>query len=235
MIDREEAARIASRWVAASTPSHPAATAVVHEFELGFVVWAGESSFTDRRGVIDRETGELSVWPALPVDQVVAAFQERRVQRSPAPLTWDPGARTKRDLRRLAAPANLSELLFSDGRVLTARSAKCDVQPNHHRLVRGFYAALPGEFFERGYTRCSEAAVLSDALHAEDARRAADESPPITLEEARAVLFAGAAVVTVRLRELGDPMGGKSAPPCVTCALLGAHLGFQLSLPEEDV
>lgn len=235
MIDRAEAARIASRWVAASTPGHhPAATAVVHEFEFGFVVWAGESSFTDRRGVIDRETGELSVWPALPVDQVVAAFRERRAQRSLAPLTWDPQARTKRDLRRLAAPANLSELLFADGRVLVARSAKCDGRPDHHRLVRAFYAALPREFFERGYARCSEAAVLSDALHAEDARRAADELPPIALEEVRAGLFAGAAVVTVRLRELDDPTAGKSAPPCVTCALLGAHLGFQLSLPEED-
>ncbi len=239
MISSEEATRIAERWVAASTPSNLTSAVVVQEFEVGFVVWAADSAlpgstFSDRRGIIDRETGEVSVWPALPVEQVIAAYCERRSEQPRAPLTWSPSARTQRDLRRHASPANLTELRFADGRVLVARSGKGDGSPNHHRLVRRFYASLAREFFERGYARCSEAAVLSDALHAEDAKRANADLPQITLEEARSNLFAGAGVVTVRLREQGDPTGGKSAAPCVTCALLGAHFGFLVSPPEGN-
>ncbi|KWX05144.1 hypothetical protein TH66_04310 [Carbonactinospora thermoautotrophica] len=117
------------------------------------------------------------------------------------------------------------------GRLLRVRSKKGDGELNHHPLVREFLEALPVEYRERGYDRCAEAAALSDALHEEDARRRAAGLPPITLEEARTAFFRGANVVTYRVREPGDPVGGQDGPPCLSCLLLLRYFGFQL--PQE--
>jgi hypothetical protein len=235
MITRDEADQIAEKWVAESASTVPL-TAAVREFDLGYVVWAQPPAdypplFGAGRGIIDRETGELSVWPSLPIDMVIDQFREKRSERPPAPRTWDPADQARRDLRRVVTPATVSRLTLSD-RVVSARSVKGDSPPDLHPLVRSYLdEQLPVEFRERGNDRCSEAAAFSDALHAEDARRAAAGEPPISLEQARDQLFAGAGLVTYRVREPGDPVGGESAPPCLSCALLSRHLGFQLRPP----
>jgi hypothetical protein len=235
MITRDEADQIAENWVADSVSTVPL-TAAVREFDLGYVVWAQPPTdhpplFGAGRGIIDRETGELSVWPSLPIDMVIEQFRERRTEQPPAPHTWDPAEQARRDLRRVVTPATVSRLTLTD-QVVTARSVKGDQPPNLHHLVRSYLDdLLPVEFRERGYDRCSEAAAFSDALHAEDTRRAAAGEPPISLEQARDDLFAGAGLVTYRVREPGDPVGGESAPPCLSCALLSRHFGFQLRPP----
>src|SRR5882757_267409 len=237
-ITRDEAERIAEKWVADSAPPDIPLTPAVHEFELGYVVWGKPPPATPPiigagRGIIDRETGELSVWPSLPVAMVIEQFRTHRADRPPAPHTWDPAEQARRDLRRIATPANVTHLTLTD-RLVTARSVKGDLEPNHHRLVREFYAnELDPEFRERGYDRCSEAAAFSDALHSEDARRAAGGQPPITLEQVRTELFAGAGMVTYRVRESGDPVAGETGPPCISCALLGRHFGFVLQPPTN--
>jgi len=236
MITREEAGQIAEKWVANSAPPEVSLTAAVHEFDLGYVVWGRQPPdspplFGAGRGIIDRETGELSVWPSLPVEMVIEQFRAQRAERPPAPRTSDPAEQARRDLRRVATPANVTHLTAA-GRLLIARSVKGDDEPNHHRLVRKFLDELAPEHRERGYDRCSEAAVLSDALHAEDARRAAAGEPPIRLDQARTDLFGGAGMVTFRVREHGDPVAGKTGPPCISCALLGRHFGFLLSPPQ---
>lgn len=64
----------------------------VYEFDLGYVVYsrtpAGPvdttrppSSLGAGRGVIDKATGELSVWPTLPFDQVAALYREQDTRR----------------------------------------------------------------------------------------------------------------------------------------------------------
>ena len=236
-ISREEADQIAQRWVAASAPAGTELTPVVHEFDLGYLVWGRQSAdqpplFGAGRGIIDRETGELSVWPSLPVALVIEEFTRRRAASPPAPRTWDPAAQARRDLVRVATPARMTHLTVGD-QVLISRSVQGDDPPNHHALVSAFLSELAVELRERGYERCSEAAALSDALHAEDARRALAGQRPITLDQARDELFRGASMVTYRVRERGDPVGGKSGPPCISCALLARHFGFEMRLPSE--
>ena len=224
MITADEARRIAERWVAESG----AAQAGVHEFDVGYVVWgADDATVGAGRGVIDKETGELSVWPSIPVEVVAAQYAAQRAAEPPAPRTWDPAEQARRDLRRFPVPAAVTHLTVGD-RLLIARSAKGDGTLNHHPLVAEFLAALPVEGRERGYQRCSEAVALSDALHAEDARRQRSGAAPITLDEARTGLFRGADLVTYRVREAGDPVAGQPAPPCASCLRLLGHLGFAL-------
>jgi hypothetical protein len=239
MITRDEAERIAEQWVAESAPPDVSIAAELYEFDLGYVVW-GQQPPTDpplygaNQGIIDRETGELSVWPSLPVEMIIKRFRAKKVQRPQTRWAWDPAEQARWDLRHVPTPTNSTHLTMAD-RTVVSRSVKGADEPNHHLLVREVMrAGLSPEYRERGYDRCSEAAAFSDALHDEDARRVAANQRPITLEEARTVLFAGAAIVTYRVREPGDPVGGKTAPPCVSCALLGAHFGFPLSPPNDS-
>jgi hypothetical protein len=236
VITPEEAARIARRWVADSAAAGTSPEARVHEFDLGYVVWAqpgpgGVPLSSAGRGVIDKESGEMTVWPSLPVESVIRQYQQRQARRPPTMFTWDPADQMRWDLDHVATPSNVTHLALSD-RVVRARSVKGDEEPRHHRLVVDFmHNVLPPEYRERGYRRCSEAAALSDALHAEDARRHSLGDPLITVEQARTTLFAGASIVTYRVREAGDPVAGASGPPCLSCALLARHFGFQLIPP----
>ncbi len=75
--------------------------------------------------------------------------------------------------------------------------------------------------------------AISDAPHAEDARRAAGGQPPISIDEARAEWFRGAEVVTYRVREPGDPTGGQPTPPWFSCMALLRHFGFALQSPDD--
>jgi YwqJ-like deaminase len=235
VITRDEAERIATKWVSDSAPAGASLTALVNEFDLGYVVSARSEPgspplFGSGRGIIDKETGEFSVWPSLPVESVIARYRAQQADRPPTQWTWHPAAQARWDLGHVATPSTVTHLRFPDRR-LTARSVLGDDPPNHHRLVAQFHADLPSERRERGYDRCSEAAAISDALHAEDARRQTAGEPPITVEQARTELFGGVSIVTYRVREPGDPVAGESAPPCISCALLCRHFGFQLIPP----
>ncbi len=131
-------------------------------------------------------------------------------------------------LRHVATPSTVTHLLLTD-RLVKSSSVKGDQEPRHHPLVLDFFRhRLAPQYRERGYDRCSEAAALSDALYAEDARRRSLGEPPITLEEARTGLFGGADIVTYRVRESGDPVAATTTPPCLSCAMLSRHFGFRL-------
>jgi hypothetical protein len=237
MITREEANQFAEQWVRESAPAGTSLTAMVHEFDVGYVVWAKQPPdepplIGAGRGVIDKYTGELSVWPSLPVEWVINQYRERQRTRPPTRWTWDPAEQARWDLRHVATPTNISHLRLAD-RLVIARSVKGDREPRHHPLVLDFFRrGLAPEYRERGYNRCSEPAALSDALHEEDARRCSLGEPLITLEQARTRLFGGTEMVTYRVRELGDPVAGTTAPPCLSCAMLLRHFGFQLRLPD---
>ena len=226
---------MAEKWVNDSAPVGVTLTAMVHEFDLGYVVSARQEPGAPARfgagwGVIDKDTGEFSVWPSLPVEKIIERYRARRASRPPTQWTWHPAAQARWDLEQVGTPSTVTHLRFPDRR-LTARSVKGDEPPNHHRLVAQFMDELPVEHRERGYERCSEAAAISDALHAEDARRQSAGEPLITIEQARTTLFGGVSIVTYRVREPADPVAGESAPPCVSCAMLERHFGFHLIPP----
>ena len=224
-ITANEARRIAARWIGESSPDF---SPQLFEFDAGFVVWGsgGEPQLGAGRGVIDRETGELSVWPALPVEVVAAQYRAERNTRVQQ-LT-----QVRRDLNRAGTPATITYLLL-DGPPVTAKSQKGDAAPEHHPLVRDALQRLPLEFRERGYERCSESIALSTALFAEDARRAERKIPKATLDEARKRVFRGAELVTYRVREPTDPQDAVPGAPCMSCLAMLAYFGFDIAPPED--
>src|SRR6266571_4524619 len=104
MITREEADRIAEKWLGEGAPAGASPTPMVQEFDLGYVVWGKQPPdepplIGANRGIIDKNTGELSVWPSLPVDLVIERYRERQLTRPQAQWTWDPAEQARWDLR----------------------------------------------------------------------------------------------------------------------------------------
>ncbi|MCZ4604589.1 SUKH-4 family immunity protein [Streptomyces sp. Lzd4kr] len=92
MTSQEQALAIADRWLNPDGSTEPRREVRMHEFDLGWVVWAapagtrGESASGERQppteagnacGVVDRGTGELTVWPSAPVDEVVRMYRQK--------------------------------------------------------------------------------------------------------------------------------------------------------------
>ncbi len=236
MFTLEEARRLADRHINAGHADAPWRIEI-QEFDVGYVGWGvpplgapgGVGAGTT---VVDRDTGEVSVWPSFPADSVIRMYREDRARRIPAPRTWDPAVAARRALSRAPYPATVTHLTLSDGRVITGESMKGDGEPHLHPLVRQALAAVPQEAWERGRDRCSQIAALSDALHRVDAQRAADGLPTVTAQQARNEIFAGADVVTHRIRESDDPLAGRPAQPCVSCFVVLDAFGFTLQSPE---
>ncbi|MER7750652.1 SUKH-4 family immunity protein [Kitasatospora sp. NPDC097643] len=93
MTSRAWAVEVAGRWINGELPQGAGAVRRVcaHEFELGWVVWAEPARVEvdprtgERRapeevgaacGVVDRETGRFTVWPSVPVDEVVGLYRD---------------------------------------------------------------------------------------------------------------------------------------------------------------
>lgn len=79
-VTRDQAQAIADQW-------SPTGRAVLYEFDLGYVVFDVSPEPEDPtrpppnlgggRGVIDKETGELSVWPSMPAEVVAQMYRAR--------------------------------------------------------------------------------------------------------------------------------------------------------------
>ncbi|MFF2143415.1 SUKH-4 family immunity protein [Kitasatospora sp. NPDC058190] len=93
MISRAQAVEAGHRWINGDLPQGAGAVRRVcaHEFELGWVVWAepvrvevdprtGERRAPEEVGaacaVVDRESGRFTVWPSVPVDEVVGLYRD---------------------------------------------------------------------------------------------------------------------------------------------------------------
>ncbi|WP_309055202.1 SUKH-4 family immunity protein [Streptomyces sp.] len=92
MTSQEQALALADRWLNPEGSSEPRREVRMREFELGWVVWAAPAApetdpeTGERRppaevgtacGVVDRRTGELTVWPSVPVDEVVRMYRRK--------------------------------------------------------------------------------------------------------------------------------------------------------------
>ncbi|MFE3035948.1 SUKH-4 family immunity protein [Streptomyces canus] len=82
MVTFAQAQERAEEWINGDVPSYQHREVRVREFDLGFVVWAEDRAEGPRsdggaqRLVIARDSGEATLWPALPVGEVVRRYEE---------------------------------------------------------------------------------------------------------------------------------------------------------------
>nr|WP_187283115.1 hypothetical protein [Streptomyces sp. t39] len=94
MVTFAQAQERAEEWVNGDVPAYQHREVRVREFELGFVVWAEDresgarSDGGQQRLVIARDSGEATLWPGLPVGEVIRRYEEeygaRAAQAAPA-------------------------------------------------------------------------------------------------------------------------------------------------------
>lgn len=72
----------AEEWINGEVPAYQHREVRVREFGLGFVVWAEDraagpvSGGGRQRLVIARDSGEVTLWPGLPVGEVIRRYEE---------------------------------------------------------------------------------------------------------------------------------------------------------------
>jgi hypothetical protein len=82
MVTFAQAQERAERWVNADVEAYAAREVRVREFDLGFVVWSEpreDGPSTDDGGVrvvIARDTGEATLWPNLPIGELIRRYEE---------------------------------------------------------------------------------------------------------------------------------------------------------------
>lgn len=91
MVTFAQAQERAEEWVNGDVPSYQHREVRVREFDLGFVVWAEDRADGPRsdggaqRLVIARDSGEATLWPALPVGEVIRRYEEEYGRAAAAP------------------------------------------------------------------------------------------------------------------------------------------------------
>lgn len=128
MISQEQAHATADRWLNPEQGSGHRREIGMHEFSLGWVVWAvppppeRDPATGQRRppaevgnasGVVDRRTGELSVWPSVPAVEVARMYEQQHAAAAPpvtgpgntAVVTYrDPANGEETNLFRVSSP-----------------------------------------------------------------------------------------------------------------------------------
>ncbi|MEG3627171.1 SUKH-4 family immunity protein [Streptomyces poriticola] len=98
MVTFAQAQERAEEWINGDVPSYQHREVRVREFGLGFVVWAEDRADGPRsdgggqRLVIARDSGEASLWPSLPVGEVIRRYEEEygRADAVPEPASRAP-------------------------------------------------------------------------------------------------------------------------------------------------
>lgn len=82
MVTFAQAQERAEEWINGDLPSYQHREVRVREFGLGFVLWAEDRADGPRsdgggqRLVLARDSGEATLWPSLPVGEVVRRYEE---------------------------------------------------------------------------------------------------------------------------------------------------------------
>ncbi|MEH1054621.1 SUKH-3 domain-containing protein [Micromonospora sp. CPCC 206171] len=230
MIDRQQAEQLATVWARRDSQRlgyecRPR----IDEFDLGYVIRSVVAPDVDTvpgdlpTTVVDKETGEVSTWPRVPVAAVEQMYRRSRPAGGPAPRTVNPASQLLREIRRLPTPATVAHLTV-EGRTYLGHGAKGDVELRHHPLVRAYLDDLPAGHLVRGGDRHAELIVVSDVLHEYDHRRAAAGEAPLTMREAELLLFESP-FQAFRIREPGDPAAGPAERACDSCLNFLVHFG----------
>lgn len=237
MIDRQQAEQLAAVWAGRDSLrlGHECAP-VVTEFDLGYVITSTVS--TQVRAlpgdlpttVVEKASGEVTTWPRVPPETVEQLWRRSRPAGPRPPRTVDPASQLLREIRRLPTPTTAAHLVV-EGKIFTAHGVKGDVELNHHPLVRAYLDDLPPGHLVRGGDRHAEFIVVSDVLHEYDHHRAAEGIAPMGTADAEALLGRVRFDVT-RVREAGDPYGGRAERPCDSCVNFLVHVNV---LPWADL
>ncbi|MER5862328.1 SUKH-4 family immunity protein [Kitasatospora sp. NPDC002040] len=233
----------AHRWVNGELAQESPRPVRAHEFDLGWVVWpepapvrldplSGERRAPEELGaacaVVDRFTGELTVWPSVPVQQVIRLYRDRTGagDYDPAlPPAIGPGCRTQIGYRDALGEDRTLVLRSATGRPhpalrawrqLTEQGIPPEDVVSVHTDLRP--AMLPG-----GYVAAAVLAALPTALHSHDLAYG-----PRYDGRARAVRAAGAA--NPRPNRVPFPTNVPPAQPEAEAALvarLAAQFGPQ--------
>lgn len=82
MVTFAQAQERAEEWINGDVPAYQHREVRVREFGLGFVVWAEDRAAAPVSGggrqrlVIARDSGEVTLWPGLPVGEVIRRYEE---------------------------------------------------------------------------------------------------------------------------------------------------------------
>ncbi|WP_405687244.1 SUKH-4 family immunity protein [Streptomyces sp. NBC_00057] len=99
MVTFAQAQERADEWINGDVPAYQHREVRVREFELGFVVWGedrAEGPVSDggrQRLVIARDSGEATLWPGLPVGEVIRRYEEEYGAHDAAPAAPEPPQR----------------------------------------------------------------------------------------------------------------------------------------------
>ncbi|MGW4648313.1 SUKH-4 family immunity protein [Kitasatospora sp. NPDC004289] len=183
-----QALEAAHRWVNAELSPEAVRPVKAHEFDLGWVVWpepapvrvdplTGERRAPEELGaacaVIDRATGELTVWPSVPVPQVIELYRDRlgAGHYDPAlPPATGPGCRAQFVYRDALGEQRTLVLRSAPGRPHPALRAWAQlseqgVQPED---VLAVHTDLRPSMLPGGYVAASLLAELPGTRHSHD-------------------------------------------------------------------
>ncbi|MEE1808392.1 SUKH-4 family immunity protein [Streptomyces sp. BE133] len=99
MVTFAQAQERADEWINGDVPAYQHREVRVREFELGFVAWGedrAEGPVSDggrQRLVIARDSGEATLWPGLPVGEVIRRYEEEYGAQDAAPAAPEPPQR----------------------------------------------------------------------------------------------------------------------------------------------
>ncbi|WP_369359669.1 YwqJ-related putative deaminase [Streptomyces sp. cg2] len=124
-------------------------------------------------------------------------------------------------------PGTASSLLIH-GKIFSHTNLTGDGTPNLHPAVQEFFQQLPTEQREHFIGYCAESALVSDQLWALEPERA--DRHNISLDDA-VPHFSGAAMVSKKIRDYGDPEHGQPTEPCGACKALLNRLNIQFIGP----
>ncbi|MFC9232088.1 YwqJ-related putative deaminase [Streptomyces decoyicus] len=124
-------------------------------------------------------------------------------------------------------PGTASSLLVH-GKIFSHTNLTGDGEPNLHPAVLEFFDRLPVERREPFIGYCAESALVSDQLWALESEQQGQHR--ISLGEA-APHFAGAAMVSKKIRGHGDPNHGQPTEPCGACRALLDQLNIRFIGP----
>ncbi|WP_149828685.1 SUKH-4 family immunity protein [Streptomyces tailanensis] len=106
MVTFAQAQERAEEWINGELPAYQHREVRVREFELGFVVWAEDRADGPRsdggaqRLVIARDSGEATLWPALPVGEVIRRYEEEYGRTEAPPEAAPPAPPARVDLNQ---------------------------------------------------------------------------------------------------------------------------------------